>query len=91
MGVEKFQYPEAFIKAVVEYYPTYCEMHELASTGSYKLGRWLDDLSHLSQRDWLDYIQESTSLDYLKNVARVYTERVELYKWWFKIVTTDHN
>ncbi len=75
-------YTKELIDKVKELYPTHKEMHKLAESGDYFLGRYLDDSSLTSIS--LEFILKSNSLEDLKGIARKEKEKVDLYKEWCK-------
>jgi hypothetical protein len=73
-------YSQEFINEVKELYPNSPEMHKLADTGGYFLGRYLDDSSYGGFP--LDKILLATSLDALQKEARIMKRKRELYDKW---------
>ncbi|MBD8922208.1 hypothetical protein EGR52_02140 [bacterium] len=76
-------YPEDFKNRVKKAYPNYDELHRRLDEGDVFVGRYLDDSS--STRISFETILSATSLEKLKNEARVGQEKVAIYNEWCRL------
>ena len=73
-------YPESFKVKCKELYPTWDSLHRLLEQGNSFAGRYLDDARYSGVS--LDEILNATSLDDLKQKARLGRAKEQLYAEW---------
>lgn len=76
-------YPEDFKNRVKKAYPNWDELHRRLDEGDVFVGRYLDDSS--STEISFETILSATSLEELKNEARVGQEKVAIYNEWCRL------
>jgi len=76
-------YPNELIAEVRELYPDSLDMIELAESGSWMLGRYLDD-SSMSEMPMVR-ILSATSLGELQKEAHFEMRKCELYQEWCNV------
>jgi hypothetical protein len=82
------KYPESFIKECKNIYPEWIELHDRLDVGSMMVGKYLDDARQVStvSSKIIDEILNAENLESLKEKARNYKARNDLYYQWCAIV-----